>query len=287
MVLIRPASVSGMFYPNDLTELRNQLHGFYRDAMNIMNMDAAALDKIAAEKKDTALSSSADFPKVIIAPHAGYVYSGDCAARGFVQWYQHRDRIKRIISFGPSHRMFVDGVACPTSDVWQTPVGGVMIDQPSIKRLMNAQMDIVKCDDTPHALEHSIEVHVPFMQSLFQRFLLLPFVVGRVDVNKLTQLMEYLWGDEDTVFVISTDLSHYLSYDECNQLDSETAVKIEAMDWGALSGERACGFVPLGAMLKLAQTKNMTIERVHMCNSGDVAVGDKSRVVGYGAWKIY
>lgn len=287
MTLVRPASVSGMFYPAELGALRNQLHGFYRKSLGDESFDGSDIaDDTIAEMSHHASTNNGAMPKIIVGPHAGYVYSGDCCARAYAELYPYRDNIKKIVILGPSHRMFVDGIALPSSEIWQTPLGGVMVDHHMINRLKKSGLNIVKQDDVPHALEHSLEVHVPFMQTIFKRFTILPIVVGKANINELTKLLEIVWGGDETLIVISSDLSHYHPYDECNKIDSETAQIVEDMAWQSLTGDRACGFVPLAASLKCGKDNNMKINRIHLCNSGDTA-GDKSRVVGYGAWKLY
>ena len=267
---VRKAAISGSFYPSDPADLAKEI-----DAM-LMN---ARMD-----------GTQKDIPKILIAPHAGHRYSGGCAAKAYDKW---RDSgINRVVMLGPAHRKAVQGVATSSKAYWQTPLGNVYLDRQAIKML--EALPFVVCDDAAHAQEHCLEVHLPFLQRLLRNFTLLPLAVGMCETQKLRHIIESLWGDEKTGILISTDLSHFHPYDICNQLDEKTAKAVDQFQWTDIGREQACGRIPLSGVLSMPllstdehiNAENFQIERIDLINSGDTA-GDKSRVVGYGAWAVY
>lgn len=266
MALIRPPAVAGMFYPNDPRGLTGAVAEFVNAAVN-----AAGIGK------DTPA------PKAIIAPHAGYKYSGACAAKAYARLMPDRSKISRIVLMGPCHRVAVRGLATTTADYWKTPIGAVEIDREALGGL--SDLPQVLAHDGAHQQEHSLEVHVPFLQICFPHMKLVPFAVGQATAEQVAEVLARLWGGDETRIVISTDLSHFLDYDACHALDATTAEAVERFDHAAIGREQACGRIPMSGLLHLAKERAMTIERVGLCNSGDTA-GDKSRVVGYGSWVL-
>ena len=259
---IRPAAVAGMFYPDDPSEL------------------ASMIDRMLAE----APSVEGPAPKAIIAPHAGYIYSGALAAAAYKHLAPAADEIERIVLLGPCHRVAVDGLATSSAKGWETPLGRVPLARSQIDKV--AALPQVTTSDPAHAQEHSLEVHLPFLQRLLPKgFTLAPFAVGRATAKEVAEVLEALWGGPETRIVISTDLSHFLDYDTARALDAKTASAIEALDWQAVGREQACGRVPMSGMLDIAQRRDMKIERVGMCTSAD-SKGPRDRVVGYGAWTL-
>lgn len=269
MALIRPPAVAGMFYPNDAKALVHEVMAFVNEAARKAKADAGGTPPPA--------------PKAIIAPHAGYKYSGACAGEAYARLIPDRDRISRIVLMGPCHRVAVRGLATTTADYWKSPLGAVPIDRDALAGLEDLPQ--VLAHDGAHAQEHSLEVHVPFLQVCFPHMKLVPFAVGQASAEEVAQVLDRLWGGEETRIVISTDLSHFLTYDECNALDAKTAACVEALDHASIGREQACGRIPMSGLLHLAKSRHMGIERVGLCNSGDTA-GDKSRVVGYGSWVL-
>jgi len=221
-------------------------------------------------------------PKVLIAPHAGYVYSGPVAARAYARLAPLRGRITRVVLLGPSHFVGFRGLAAPTVAAFATPLGPIAIDREALADV--ADLAQVIAHDEPHAREHSLEVHLPFLQVALGEFALVPFAVGEARPDAVAAVLERLWGGPETLIVISTDLSHYHPYDEARALDADTAARIVARSTD-LRGEECCGCRPLNGLLLLAQQRALAVEQLDLRNSGDTA-GDRSRVVGYGAWAL-
>jgi MEMO1 family protein len=260
---IRSAAVSGLFYPAAAPALTRQIEGF--------------LEQVG-------VATEADAPKAIIVPHAGYVYSGPIAAAAYARLAPVRERITRVVLLGPAHFVGFRGLAASSAEAWQTPLGKVPIDRAVIERLMQARL--VGVLDAAHAREHSLEVQIPFLQQVLGEFRLVPIVAGEAPPDAVAALLDTLWGGEETLVVVSTDLSHYLDYGSCQDIDRRTAEAIEALDPSGLRRDSACGRVPLSGLLVAAKRRGMSIARLDLRNSGDTA-GPRDRVVGYGSWALF
>lgn len=263
MTIIRPSAVAGMFYPAEPAELMRQLDACWAQARPHPELGV---------------------PKAIIAPHAGYVYSGAVAASAYDLLKSARGTIARVVLLGPSHRVGFRGMAVSTADAWASPLGAVRLDRDGVARART--VPLTGKLEAAHAQEHSLEVHLPFLQRMLGDFALVPVVVGDVAPAQVAALLDALWGGPETLIVISTDLSHYLDYAACRDMDSRTAAAIEALDESALGRDQACGRLPVGGLLRAAKARGMTIKAIDRRNSGDTA-GAKDRVVGYGAWALY
>ncbi len=267
MTAVRPAAVAGSFYPADPGALQRQLAAFLaaaRPAAGTIPADAS--------------------PKAIIAPHAGYVYSGPVAAAAYARLAPGRGRISRVILIGPSHRVAFRGLALGSAEAWTTPLGPVPIDREAVQAL--ARLPGVGMLDAAHAQEHSLEVHVPFLQTVLGEFRLVPVVAGESPPEAVAALLDAVWGGPETAIVISTDLSHYLDYAGCRAVDRATVAAIERLDPQGLGRDSACGRVGVGGLLLTAARRGMTISTLDVRNSGDTA-GPRDRVVGYGAWALW
>jgi MEMO1 family protein len=258
----RPAAVAGYFYPADAGELR------------------ATIDECFAQ---AARASDITTPQALIVPHAGYIYSGTVAAAAYASVQSIRQRIRNIVLIGPSHRVPLRGVAVPQADAFATPLGAVPIDIQRKLRLV--KHGLVFASDVPHAQEHSLEVQLPFLQTLFAEFTLLPLVTGEASASHVAAVLAEVWGDEETLVLASSDLSHYHTYDEAQNIDAQTAQAI-LQRRSDLTGEQACGCVSINGLLHLAAARNYQVGEIARLNSGDRA-GDRHRVVGYGAFGIY
>ncbi|MDT8384973.1 MAG: AmmeMemoRadiSam system protein B [Gammaproteobacteria bacterium] len=258
---IRPPAVAGMFYPAD----RQQLHDDVTDYL------ASAV----------ATRPNAPVPKAIIAPHAGYVYSGPVAASAYARLLPARDRIHRVILLGPSHRVPFRGLASSSADAFTTPLGQIRLDRAAIDSL--ADLPQVQRLDAAHAQEHSLEVHLPFLQEVLDDFQLVPLVVGDASPAEVAAVLERLWGGPETLIVISSDLSHYHDYTTARRLDRHTSNAIEGLRAEAVHSEDACGCVPVAGLLYLAREHGLQASTIDLRNSGDTA-GPRDRVVGYGAY---
>lgn len=258
---IRPAAVAGLFYPGESRQLSAEL---------LTLLGAAA-------------APASEQPKAIIAPHAGYIYSGPTAAAVYSRLIPWGDHIRRVVLLGPCHRVALRGLAAPSVDAFATPLGSIPIDQAAIASL--SDLPQVCISDAPHAPEHSLEVHLPFLQAVLESFTLVPLAVGNASPEEVAEVLERLWGDDETLIVISSDLSHFLPYDIARQVDRATSEAILQLSDHILSDE-ACGALPVNAFLRCAAHHSLRSELIDLRNSGDTA-GDKSRVVGYAAFAFY
>lgn len=262
---VRPAAVAGYFYPADPAALD------------------AELDRYFAEWGGFATGDPDTVPKAIIAPHAGTVYSGPIAASAYRLLAPARDRITRVVLLGPAHRVGFRGLAAPSVEAFATPFGPIPLDRPALDAL--AALPQVRVFDDAHAQEHSLEVHLPFLKKVLDDFTLIPLVVGLAGPEQVAEVLETVWGGPETLIVISSDLSHFHDYETARRRDSATCRAIEGLDDSVIDGEGACGVHPISGLLTLCRRKGLKAETLDVRNSGDTA-GDKSRVVGYGAWRF-
>ena len=263
MHTVRPAAVAGSFYPGSAQAL------------------GAELDELFGGVPDCA--PRLGFPKALIVPHAGYMYSGPVAARAYDELAAARGLVRRVVLLGPVHRVPVRGLAVPSADAFATPAGEVRIDRDALRSVQ--QLPQVVTSDAAHALEHSLEVQLPFLQKVLGDFRLAPFAVGMASVAEVAQVIERLWGGRETLIVISTDLSHYHAYDEARRIDAATLARIAQLATD-IDHEEACGATPLNGMLAAAGRRALSIRQLAACNSGDTA-GGKGQVVGYAAFGLY
>jgi AmmeMemoRadiSam system protein B len=257
MLNVRPAAVAGAFYPARPDALR----------------------RLLAECLETARPATLR-PKALIVPHAGYIYSGPIAASAYALLEPLRALIRRVVLLGPVHRVWVPGLALPGVAAFETPLGQVMMDQAGIAAI--ADLPQVGVSAAAHAEEHSLEVHLPFLQTVLNDFSLIPLAVGGASPEQVAQVLERLWGGDETLIVVSSDLSHFLPYTEAKQIDAATANAILNLD-SHLIGEQACGAYPINGLMLAARRHGLTPHLLDMRNSGDTA-GDRNRVVGYGAF---
>ncbi len=258
MTLIREPAVAGQFYPGNAEELSATV--------------ATLLDE--AQEKDTPA------PKALIVPHAGYIYSGPIAASAYARLWPYRSQYQRVILLGPCHRTPVHGLALSSADAYRMPTGDVPLDKAAIADLDIAGVEVF---DAAHRDEHSLEVHLPFLQAVLGDFSVVPIVVGDASPELVARVLDALWGGPETLIVISSDLSHYLKYDEARAIDAVTCKAIEHFDAGNINHDMACGATPVAGLLVAARRRGMKVTTLDLRNSADTA-GDQSFVVGYGAW---
>lgn len=258
MASVRPPAVAGMFYPDDPRELRAMLSEF---------LSAAA--------------PAGAVPKAIIAPHAGYIYSGPVAASVYARLKPARGQIKRVVLLGPSHRVPFAGLALPSAARFATPLGEIAVDQEAAERIRTLPQ--VKVLDRAHADEHSLEVHLPFLQEVLGEFRLVPLVVGEASPQEVGEVLERLWGGPETLIVVSSDLSHYHDYATARRMDAATSEAIERLRYEDIGYDDACGRVPVSGLLYVARQRGLHGKTVDLRNSGDTA-GPRHQVVGYGAY---
>jgi hypothetical protein len=220
-------------------------------------------------------------PKAIIAPHAGYVYSGPVAASAYACLEPFAAGINRVVLIGPAHRFRVHGIAVSAADAFATPLGPVPVDAAAVAAI--ASLPQVVRLDAAHADEHCLEVHLPFLQEVLGAFSIVPMLVGDASAEEVAEVLDRLWGGEETLIVVSSDLSHYVDYESARRLDARTTRAIEALAPGEIGMEQACGRIPVAGLLTLARRRGLSVTTLDLRNSGDTA-GDRRRVVGYGAW---
>lgn len=255
---VRRAAVAGTFYPAEKEVLSHDILRF------LENSKPASIEPF----------------KAIIVPHAGYIYSGQTAAFAFAQLAAARDTIKRVILLGPVHRVPVYGLALPGVDAFSTPLGNVELDGEAIAQISGLRQIVIS--PMAHAWEHSLEVQLPFLQTVLNDFKLVPLAVGDATPAEVAEVLELLWGGPETVIVVSSDLSHFLPYATAQATDGETVQNI--LDRQAtLTHHQACGGTPVNGFLLVAKKHHLQPKLLHACNSGDTA-GDKTRVVGYASF---
>ena|SRR3989339_2127155 len=223
-------------------------------------------------------------PKAIIAPHAGYVYSGQAAAEAYAVLKKTK-HIKKVVVIAPSHRHYFEGIAVTCADIFETPLGNIPMDQTACQQLKR-QFNFVQCTEEAFNQEHALEVQLPFLQKTLKNFELVPLIVGQATCKQVAEVLDFLWNSDETFIVISSDLSHYHPYVVANQIDHATSEAIENLLPEKISEEQACGRLGILGLLKIAKEKGLKAKCVCLCNSGDTA-GDRDRVVGYGAFHFY
>jgi MEMO1 family protein len=265
MASVRPPAVAGSFYPREPEELKSTVEELLRGP--------------AADGERPALKA----PKAIIAPHAGYVYSGPIAGSAFRTLISAAESIRRVILLGPAHYVPIRGLALPGHQWFATPLGEVRVEPAGAQAVLRLPQARVMPE--AHAREHSLEVELPFLQALLGDFEVVPLAAGEADGGEVAEVLERLWGGPETLIVISSDLSHYLPDATARQVDRETADDIVALR-GPLHPWQACGAVPINGLLEAARRRGLVPELLDLRNSADTA-GDPSRVVGYGAFAFH
>jgi AmmeMemoRadiSam system protein B/AmmeMemoRadiSam system protein A len=264
MLATRSAAVAGAFYPRDPHELAQSVDLLLDDA-------------------GRGLPAEVHTPKAVIAPHAGYIYSGPVAASIYARLAPAAGRIRRVVLLGPAHRVAVRGLARCGAARYETPLGTIPVDLEAEAKLADLPQVVTSPD--AHALEHSLEVHLPFLQRALGSFLLVPLVVGQASAEEVSQVLERLWGGDETLIVVSSDLSHYLGYEQAQRIDGDTARAILNRRPG-LDHHQACGATPVNGLLLTAMRRGLAPELHDLRNSGDTA-GDRARVVGYASFGFY
>jgi MEMO1 family protein len=257
---VRRPAVAGLFYPDDPVELR------------------AALEALLS-----ASHAAGRLPKALVVPHAGYPYSGPVAGQAYRSLGLQARSLRRILLLGPSHHVWFRGLAVPEVEEFATPLGNVHLDGAALAELRRLPAVIVS--DAPHAREHSLEVQLPFLQRVAPAAEIVPVVAGETTASEVAVVIDALWGSDDTLIVVSSDLSHYHRYPVAQALDARTAqVILDGRD--DLTGEQACGYAVLNGLTHAVRGRDLRAELLDLRNSGDTA-GDRARVVGYGAFGFY
>lgn len=258
---IRAPNVAGMFYPGDAGALRREVDAHLSNA-----------------------HAGGPVPKALIAPHAGYRYSGEIAASAYARLKPRAHEIRRVVLLGPAHYHPVRGVAAPTADSFATPLGRVPVDTAWIRPAL--ELGFVRELDPAFEREHSLEVHLPFLMRVVPRFTLVPLLVGKASPAEIDTLLEALWGGPETVVVVSSDLSHFLDYESARRLDAKTSEAIVALRHDDIGHQQACGRHAVNGLLHLAKRRGLEAKALDIRSSGDTA-GPRDRVVGYGAYAFF
>ena len=258
---VRRPAVADRFYPGHPDSLRQMVDELLEAARAPENASAKAL----------------------IVPHAGYIYSGPVAASAYRMLQSRRDKTRRVVLLGPSHYVYLRGIALPDATAFITPLGSIDVDQEAIEAIRD--LPGVVSMAAAHEHEHSLEVHLPFLQTVLDDFKLVPLVVGDIEPSAVAAVLETLWGGEETLIVVSSDLSHYHDYSTAREIDRHTSRAIEALAYSEIRPEHACGCMPLNGLLYLARQRGLEVTTLDLRNSGDTA-GPRDRVVGYGAYAV-
>ena len=259
---IRTPAVAGFFYPADAEEVGIQVRRFISDSR----------------------AGHTPPPKALIAPHAGYIYSGPIAGSAYAQLEQVADQISRVVILAPAHRIAFRGLALSSADYFRTPLGDIEVDQAAVQDIV--ELPQVHLLDQAFDNEHSIEVHLPFLQETLTSFRILPLLVSDAKAEEVDEVLEHLWGGEETLILVSSDLSHYLDYESARSMDAEASRAIEALRPEGLNRNHACGRTPVSGLLLAARRHQLTAATLDQRNSGDTA-GPRNQVVGYGAYAFY
>lgn len=263
MTALRHPNVAGLFYPADAHTLAAEVRTFLRGG------------RVPADL------AGAPMPKALIAPHAGYVYSGPVAGSAYAQLLAGAGAIRRVLLLGPSHRLAFQGLVYSEVEAFLTPLGPVAVDREAYQTLTDLPQ--VRPFEAPFKGEHCLEVQLPFLQSILDDFLLVPFLVGEATPTEVAEVLERLWGGNETLIVVSSDLSHYLDYASAKRLDKATSLAIANLDPNAIGDDQACGRNPVKGLLRAARHHGLQGHILDLRNSGDTA-GTPDRVVGYGAF---
>jgi hypothetical protein len=259
---VRPPAVAGSFYPASPAAL------------------ARHVDALLAAAR---VLPGSPLPAALIVPHAGTIYSGPVAASAYARLVPLAAAVRRVVAFGPVHRVPVHGAAVPAAEAWATPLGEVSIDARLRGRAV-ARGAVV--DDRPHAPEHALEVQLPFLQRVLgDAFTFLPVAVSEITARAAADLIGEFLGEKGTLVLVSTDLSHYHDLETARRLDRTTADAVLAREPENLSGEDACGYYPLRGLVELARRESLPVRLLDLRTSGDTA-GDPASVVGYGAFEV-
>ncbi len=259
---VHPAQVAGFFYPAEAESLR----------------------ALIRQMRKRARPDGGVAPKVVVAPHAGIVYSGSVAATAFGPWARRADPPRRIVIIGPAHRVAFRGLTIHPATAWTTPLGEARVARDLHTRLAEARAAAV--DARPFAGEHSLEMHLVMLQAMLPApFEILPILVGDAEPHRVAEALRLVWGGPETVVAVSSDLSHFPDRESAEEIDGDTARRIEVLDADSLEGRRACGYLPIRGALTIAAERDLRVSGLHLATSADVGA-DASRVVGYGAFAL-
>ncbi|MEY3220641.1 MAG: hypothetical protein RIT27_1998 [Pseudomonadota bacterium] len=223
-------------------------------------------------------------PKALIVPHASYEYAGKIMATAYASLLKKHFQIKNVVLLGISHHTSFRGIAVTSKTAYLTPLGQIPVEESTVMKLLQYPQIIMF--DEAHIKEHCLELQLPFLQVILQSFSLIPLVVGDISSNNISEVLKILWGNQETLVIVTSNLSYYHHYNTAQQLDQMNATLIETLRWQDLKHDQTCSSPLMGGLLQVAQQKALTAKTFAICNSGDT-IGTKDRVVGYGAFGFY
>ncbi|MBT3345210.1 MAG: AmmeMemoRadiSam system protein B [Gemmatimonadetes bacterium] len=269
--VIRPAAVAGRFYAENRQQLSSAVTSYLSDG--------AAGTRTGLQGQPLPVGRV----KALICPHAGYIFSGPVAGSAYAALGADATAIRRVVVIGPAHRVEVRGLVAASAGVFATPLGGVRVD-PVVGALCTE--GLIHIDDAAHREEHALEVQLPFLQSILEDFTIVPLLFGQCEPSEIAGLMERLWGGEETLFVISSDLTHFHPHSVATQLDHLTSTAIESLDADGIDEGAACGRLAVQGLLQVAARRGLVATAIDVRTSAETA-GDPDRVVGYGAYVFH
>lgn len=255
---IKLPSVAGKFYTDDKEDLIQEINNFIKNTSKKSGYESRA----------------------VIVPHAGYFYSGQLAC----ECISNLKKCKNIFIIAPSHYMAFEGTALSSYDKWRTPLGDITLNQEICKEI-NEKFGGSFINEA-FTDEHAAEIQVPFIQTFLPDSKIVPILVGKADLEEITEILHYYYQNKDNAFVISSDLSHFYNSQEARKIDGITADMIETNNFSEFSHVQACGHNGVCALLNFCQKNNYSLIRIGLKNSGDIT-GETTRVVGYGSWMLY
>ncbi len=275
---VRRAAVAGLFYPSDPEELAATVDG-------LLDRAAPPGPKEPADPPEPPLPLGPSAPRArleaLIAPHAGFVYSGPVAATAYRHVAARAGARETVVLIGPAHRVPFRGLATSPAEGFETPLGTVAVDRDLVARI--ERMAGVESRPDAHRGEHALEVHLPFIQRVLDGARVVPILVGHAPSSLVAGVLETLWDGGKTVTIVSSDLSHYLEYALARRIDAVTASRIEAARFDEIGPSEACGWGAINGLLRVAASRGLTVRTADLRNSADTA-GGRDRVVGYGAF---
>jgi AmmeMemoRadiSam system protein B len=278
---LRPPAVAGLFYPEDPDELAAMVRGLLASGQERLRHRLEQIGESKSKNDSSVRSGSLESLVGLIAPHAGYIYSGEVAGVAYAAVLHSKTRFSRAAVFGPSHRVFLRGMAVPSVEGFEMPGFVLQADEGGVEALSSLSSVVV--DDVPHREEHSIEVHFPFIREVLGEVPVVAVTIGDAGPAEVAEAIALMLEDPERLVVISSDLSHYLDYETARAVDEQTARSIEALRYEDLGYESACGRNGIRGLLFLARRKGMRLLRLDLRNSGDTA-GPRDGVVGYPAF---
>ena len=269
---VRPPAIAGSFYAASRISLSNDIEHLLQNANE--ELDSETLENYSSKREINAC----------ILPHAGLIYSGAAAAKGYALLHKQSHRFDHVLLIGPSHKVYFEGLALASFENYQTPLGKMPVSWEFASQV--AELPFVHFNNDAHAYEHCLEIHLPFIQTVLSSVKITPVVFGQSDAGQVSRVIELGLGFDNTLIIVSSDLSHFHDYQSAQQIDQKTSHQIESFDTNLITPHQACGSTAVNGLIEVARNHDWSVENIALCNSGDYA-GDKNRVVGYGSYVFF